>query len=49
MVLIVSALAGISATLAAYDFMTGNTGWGVVDAILTFGDIILLVQLKHNK
>lgn len=48
LVLIVSALVGISAVLTAYDFMTGNTGWGIVNAVLAFGGIMLLVQLKQN-
>jgi hypothetical protein len=48
LVLVLSALAAISSALAAYDFMTGNTGWGIVDALLAFGDIIFLVQLKHK-
>lgn len=47
--LIVLTSTGISAALAAYDFMTGNMGWGTVDAVFAFGGIILLVQLKDNR
>jgi hypothetical protein len=47
--LIILTLAAISIALAAYDFMTGNTGWGVVETVLAFGGIILLVQLKHKR
>lgn len=46
---IVLILAGISAALAAYDLMTGNIGWGVVEVVLTFGGIIFLIQLKQNR
>jgi membrane associated rhomboid family serine protease len=47
--LIVAAFVAVNAALATYDFMDGNIGWGVVNAILGFGGAVLLAQLLRRR
>jgi hypothetical protein len=47
--LIVAAFAAVNAVLAAYDFMDGNTGWGIVNAIFASGGAVFLAQLLRRR
>jgi hypothetical protein len=47
--LMMAAFAAVNAALAAYDFMDGNAGWGIVNAALALGAAMLLAQLLQRR
>ena len=47
--LIAGAFAAISIASAAYDFATGNYGWGIVSAIFGIGGLVFVAQLMQRR
>ena len=48
-VLATSIFAGINLLLAAYDFATGNIGWGIVNLLLGLAGLVFLAQLRQTR
>jgi hypothetical protein len=48
-VLATSIFVGINLLLAAYDFATGNIGWGIVNLLLGLAGLVFLEQLRQTR
>jgi CHASE3 domain sensor protein len=48
-VLIVSIFVGTNLFLAAYDFVTGNVGWGIVNLLLGLAGLVFLAQVRQAR
>jgi uncharacterized membrane protein len=48
-VLSTSIFVGINLFLAAYDFATGNVGWGMVNLLLGLAGLVFLAQIRQAR